>query len=638
MILKVRFPSLISVLFSTLSFGLINNAVGAAVPPTEAQIREVGSSREWKRLLHFKRNMWMQERSQIDGAGYFFSSQGHRDPIAELKASIEKIGDTNLIGKLKQTPQCAFPERYRFLKEKFGPLWKDQECPLFQKFFELFEKPQAVSLVFSSAYPNNPASMFGHTFLRIHAERKADLLDSGINFAAAVPPNENPFAFFWFGVTGGYVGQWSRQPYYVKVSEYNHFESRDLWEYELNLSPEETRRLVAHLWELETNTFFRYYFFDENCSYQVLAAIEAIKPDWDLLSHKIYFIPGESVKNVASQKGALRDVKFRPSAHKLLFQKFNGLSAQEKKDFFDLIHSHEKLKAINSRPSLDASIAYLDYMRNERKNFYQENLKAFREQLLSHRASLGTSTAEELSRLPAVDSDTRPDLGHDAYSLSPGYGYRSQSDEAFFSLRGRFAYHDLLNNDLGYKRYAHIDFPWIELQYGLKQKRVEIEEINLLATTSLHPFSFIDKRYSWKFESGIERVRDYGCESCRHWYLAGGLGASIPLKSDRNLFYFMGVFRSEFSARLKEGYRLLPGAEGGFLLNPLSWCKFRVRAESFWDLHAVARPARLTRVGFDQAYFLERNFELRQSNTFSVPSSGGTSQAEFRLESSFFFK
>jgi hypothetical protein len=36
-------------------------------------------------------------------------------------------------------------------------------------------------------------------------------------------------------------GEYSLMPYYRKVKEYGDFESRDLWEYELNLSPEETR-------------------------------------------------------------------------------------------------------------------------------------------------------------------------------------------------------------------------------------------------------------------------------------------------------------------------------------------------------------------------------------------------------------
>lgn len=44
-------------------------------------------------------------------------------------------------------------------------------------------------------------------------------------------------------------------PYYRKVKEYGDFESRDLWEYELNLTPEETRFLVSHIWEMQHVSF-----------------------------------------------------------------------------------------------------------------------------------------------------------------------------------------------------------------------------------------------------------------------------------------------------------------------------------------------------------------------------------------------
>ena len=44
-------------------------------------------------------------------------------------------------------------------------------------------------------------------------------------------------------------------PYYRKVKEYGDFESRDLWEYELDLNPEESRFMVEHIWEMQKVTF-----------------------------------------------------------------------------------------------------------------------------------------------------------------------------------------------------------------------------------------------------------------------------------------------------------------------------------------------------------------------------------------------
>ena len=54
-------------------------------------------------------------------------------------------------------------------------------------------------------------------------------------------------------------------------------EHRDLWEYRLTLTPAELDRLVRHLWEL-LPTYYDYYFFDENCSYHLLALLEVARP------------------------------------------------------------------------------------------------------------------------------------------------------------------------------------------------------------------------------------------------------------------------------------------------------------------------------------------------------------------------
>ena len=217
-------------------------------------------------------------QSELDGPEFFFAPDGRQNPEAELISSLEAFGRDLKIGRLQLHPQCAFPERFRFLVEKFKRSYPKVDCPKFREFLEMFHGPRGVSLVFSSAYPNNPASMFGHTFLKIESGRKNHLIDMGINYAAIARRDTQLLAFMYLGTMGGYKGMWSMEPYFHKVNEYINSESRDLWEYELTLSPEETLRLLAHLWELEVTSYLDYYFFDENCSYQILRAIEAIRP------------------------------------------------------------------------------------------------------------------------------------------------------------------------------------------------------------------------------------------------------------------------------------------------------------------------------------------------------------------------
>lgn len=98
--------------------------------------------------------------------------------------------------------------------------------------------------------------MFGHTLLRLDPkdQQQLNLVSYAVNYAATVAGNDN-WSYAWKGLTGQYPGEYSLMPYYRKVKEYGDFESRDLWEYELNLSPEETRFLVSHIWEMQHVSF-----------------------------------------------------------------------------------------------------------------------------------------------------------------------------------------------------------------------------------------------------------------------------------------------------------------------------------------------------------------------------------------------
>lgn len=70
------------------------------------------------------------------------------------------------------------------------------------------------------------------------------LLDYGLNHAAH-PTTLNPILYPIMGLSGMFPGMISMMPYYVKVQEYNNAESRDLWEYDLNLTPAEISMMLA---------------------------------------------------------------------------------------------------------------------------------------------------------------------------------------------------------------------------------------------------------------------------------------------------------------------------------------------------------------------------------------------------------
>jgi hypothetical protein len=109
------------------------------------------------------------------------------------------------------------------------------------------------------------------------------------------------------GIFGGYRGQFSTVPYYLKVQEYRDIENRDIWEYRLNFNEQQIRRLLMHAWELG-HASFDYFFFKENCSYHLLSLLEYADPSLHLTERfRFWTVPADTVRVLAAEPGLVRD-------------------------------------------------------------------------------------------------------------------------------------------------------------------------------------------------------------------------------------------------------------------------------------------------------------------------------------------
>ena len=105
-----------------------------------------------------------------------------------------------------------------------------------------------ITILFTNAYMSNPASLFGHTLVRIDTARKGtQMLAHGSNFGAD-SGTEHGVMFALKGLFGGYLGVYSVSPYSEIINTYNNIENRDIWEYNLNLTDEEKQKFVDHLY------------------------------------------------------------------------------------------------------------------------------------------------------------------------------------------------------------------------------------------------------------------------------------------------------------------------------------------------------------------------------------------------------
>jgi hypothetical protein len=432
--------------------------------------------------------------SEIDDSRFFFADDGKTNPKNELYATLdafynEKVLDDN-------SSACRFPARYAWLGEKLNlENLPKVRCNEYDGILKRLN-PKSATIVFPSAHINSPASMFGHTFLRINSAYESKLLSYAINYAANANPDETDAVTFALkGLFGGYYGQFSMLPYYDKLKEYRDTEKRDIWEYDLNLNKEEVLKMVRHIWELN-DTQSRYFFFTENCSYNMLWLIEAARPSVHLREYFYYeVIPLETI-HAAKMENIIADSNYRPSKRTILL-KYEELIADEhihmprnivqmKMSPKDIIEN-KKISSQEKKYILEASTEYLEYSYAKNEMSKDEYLNQFHA-ILKARASLGSG--EKLH----IETPSDPQNSHRAIRVNTGFGYRENTPIGFLGIRP--AYHDIEDNAYGFLRGTQIEF--LNLQLSYHKEKVKVEEATLLSLASFTQRSEFFNNFSWR--------------------------------------------------------------------------------------------------------------------------------------------
>jgi hypothetical protein len=479
---------------------------------------------QWLKLLRYNKTYTGHE-SEVDYPGYFFAKNGKSDPQAELEASIENFSKaTTAFKDINKHPACLFPGRYLYL-ERIGKIKKKfnlNQCKDFRTFKDKLELKSA-SIIFSSYFINKPASAFGHTLLKLNKEdpMTSDLKSYGVDFSAQVT-TKNPLAYGVMGILGGFYGRFSLMPYFLKLREYNDFESRDLWEFELNLNKSELELLTAHLWDMN-QALFDYYYFTENCSYHVTRFIDAIKPEWKLLD-SIYKItvPIDTLIPLVKNKTITKGIYFRPSQQKKSESRLNELNNKQIKivknsldqltvNNLNTLVEKEKVKV------LDAIIDFTDYKYPIEMHLSQANqIQDFKREVLILRSSL----QQKSNNLDKIKSEEF-NFSHKPRKFTIGH---RNSDTSGFELRHRFALHDILEPQGGIYSLFSLEMGKTTLFYQNEEEKLVFEEFEIAHVEALRPLSYLEKKISWNFDFGLRNRFEIIAP-----YLNVGIGPSFEL-------------------------------------------------------------------------------------------------------------
>lgn len=532
----------------------------------QAQSSALWERQEWLHLGHYKPGTWPGSwRSHTDDTRFFLAPNGARDPRAELQATLEAFRAPAAQGDAHA--QCRFVARLGWLRAQveLGDL-PQPDCAAYREFRTQVHAGQAV-LVFPSYYLNSPSSMFGHTLLRLdpgEADGGSEYLSFALNFGALVDPDDNGLFYAFKGLAGGYAGQFEVDHYYKKIREYNRSENRDIWEYPLNLTPEETERLVQHLWELR-GINFAYYFFDENCSYRILEMLEVARPGLDLTSgFPVTAIPIDTVRAV-EQAGLVRDKRFRPSQGTVLKQRLGHVPAPLRGLVVELSRSPDRLDEPDLQaldPAVRASLIetaykYLRYTQTgeDRDPVVAQNSFRLLQALQAHAAHLPAAD-------PPPHPATSPERSHGSRRLA--FGLWSDGGQEYLSMGLRMSLHSLQENRNGFPAGAQINIGNLDLRLE-DDGDLDINRLDLVDILSLSPRDRFFKPLSWAVRTGIERQWIDG-EEHRVAHVNGGAGATRTLWAD-NRVYGLGTARLEHNHGFADPLQPALGLRGGLLLD-----------------------------------------------------------------------
>nr|WP_257234411.1 DUF4105 domain-containing protein [Acinetobacter sp. YH12052] len=523
-----------------------------------AQSKKLSEHISWQRLLYTDH----KGQSEVAYTGYFLAENGRQSAQAELEADVAALFQP---AEPNQAFRCRFPARSQWLMQELS-IRSEQlpvvSCPEFDEWFGKI-KPYKATLIYATDFMGNPSSMFGHTLLRLDPkdQKELNLVSYAINYAATVAGEDN-WSYAWKGLTGQYPGEYSLMPYYRKVKEYGDFESRDLWEYELALTEQETSYLVKHLWEMQ-NVSFPYYFASDNCAYRLLGLMDLVRPTLNLTEKfKVASIPVETIKAINDEQ-LIQAAVYRPALE-------TQLLSQAQQHGYRLAREAHKLAEIEpammstalaqfneaeQAKILEMAYDHLYLLLIGRKVSAEETQPKLR-QILALRSQSSQPKQRTEPKQPSLD----PVNGHHARNFSAAVG--EVQGEKYIELGHRQAYHDLIDPQGGFRIGTQLMFWDGSIQY--LDDQFKLNHFDFLSVNSYNPITPFKTPLTWGFNFGWQQVSvDAGqfSETKQHGVaeLKAQSGYSWANQERTHLCYVQSQMQVQGGKSLDDGWRVSLG-------------------------------------------------------------------------------
>jgi len=431
-------------------------------------------------------------------------------------------------------------------------------------------KVTSVSIYFATGYFGNPASFFGHPLLKFNSDGiESPLNDTSLNYGANTPENENPVLYVLKGLFGGYKASFSHLRFFHHNHNYIENDMRDLWEFKLNLKPDEIEYIVDHTWEI-LGQDHPYFFLLDNCAYRMGELLEEVFHKELLFRNRLYVIPVDLFTNLALEtredgSPIVKEIKRTPSRYSRLSEKYNSLGPTQKKIVKDLIENTEFSNLDYQKQNAQEKVQIIDTLMDY---FSFRQLKESNPQLYAEARS---NTIKERFQIPEkanfsfYDRGLRaqsPHLGVNTFNVKLTQG-QSYFNGAFQEINLRQALYDELNPSVG--RPDNTSLVVFDTRLQVSAREIELRQLDIFRISNLSvPETDLpgESKMSWKAQLGI-KSQSLLCHQCQVGFFTGGVGHTLAATKNISI-YALG--KINFQTELNSFGTLSVGPEIGSFL------------------------------------------------------------------------
>lgn len=514
---------------------------------------------QWLKLYQYKMPYRSGRTADIRSKQFFLTENPKAKPQEEAVAALK-------IFKTKSKLACKFPAKKYLAQRLSGENFPYVSCPDLEEWLSRLNF-DTLNIVFAGAYPDNPASILGHSFLRLSnkaVEQKTPskkLLSYVIGYSALTDPRDGKIEYALKGMAGGYPGFYKLEPYYMSVGIYNNAESRDLWEEELKFNKEEVYFLKLYLWELIHNAAIDYYFAGENCSYRILTFLDVVRKDLFLQKDISWpVLPSESIRVLKEAGLVTKKNEYRPSIKKQLNYKLSQLSDNQLEQYHSYVSTRNKVPEISDLKILDALLDYWTYETYDSKGKLSKPQSQKKEAVFRKRASL------------RIDPVNYPNAKYfkTKLRLSPPYDELPVASIGVFSTNNYYGFksfkgvHPLWQNARGFDSFAAIEYLGLDYRKH-KTTNDQIIDFNFISVKTINPVSKYETPISWFLDIYSTHLLPEASTKDESFNFDAGLGLSFK-STLGSLYGFVGANLSLRNINLKES-KINPLAVLGYLYN-----------------------------------------------------------------------